>query len=40
MKIINLMEDTQGENQVYAEHGFSIYIETPRHRLLADTGAT
>ena len=27
MKIINLMEDTQGENQVYAEHGFSIYIQ-------------
>ena len=40
MKIINLMEDTQGENQVYAEHGFSIYIETPHHRLLADTGAS
>ena len=40
MKIINLMEDTLGEKQVYAEHGFSIYIETPRHRLLADTGAS
>ena len=40
MKIINLMEDTLGEKQVYAEHGFSIYIETPRHRLLADTGVS
>ena len=40
MKIINLMEDTLGENQVYAEHGFSVYIETPHHRLLADTGAS
>ena len=40
MKIINLMEDTLGEKQVYAEHGFSIYIETPHHRLLADTGAS
>lgn len=40
MNIINLMEDTVGENNVYAEHGFSVYIETPGHRLLVDTGAS
>lgn len=40
MKIINLMEDTVGENKVYAEHGFSVYVETPGHRLLVDTGAS
>lgn len=40
MKIINLMEDTAGEKKVYAEHGFSVYIVTPGHRLLVDTGAS
>lgn len=27
MKIINLMEDTQGERDLFAEHGFCVYIE-------------
>ncbi len=40
MKIVNLMEDTIGENKVYAEHGFCIYIETPEHKILVDTGAS
>lgn len=40
MKIINLMEDTVGENKVHAEHGFCVYIETPEHRILVDTGAS
>lgn len=40
MKILNLMEDTVGENKVYAEHGFCVYIETPTHRILVDTGAS
>lgn len=40
MKIINLMEDTIGEAKVYAEHGFCIYLETQKHRILADTGAS
>lgn len=40
MKIVNLMEDTVGENGVYAEHGFCVYIETLMHRLLVDTGAS
>lgn len=40
MKVINLMEDTAGEAKVYAEHGFCIYLETQKHRILADTGAS
>lgn len=40
MKIINLMEDTEGENNVYAEHGFCIYIEIPGQKILVDTGAS
>lgn len=40
MKIVNLMEDTQGvENCIY-EHGLCFYIETPKHKLLLDTGAS
>ncbi len=40
MKIINLVEDTQGDNGCIAEHGLSFYIETAQHKLLLDTGAT
>lgn len=40
MKIITLMEDTMGASKVKAEHGLSFYIETKRHRLLMDTGAS
>ncbi len=40
MKILNLMEDTAGENKVFAEHGFCVYIETLMHRILVDTGAS
>lgn len=40
MKIINLVEDTQGSGAAEYEHGLSFYIETPKHRLLSDTGAT
>jgi len=44
MRIVTLMENTLG-NQVenmgcVAEHGLSLYIETPKHKLLLDTGAT
>ncbi len=39
MKIINLIEDTQGCGCRY-EHGLSFYIETKKHKLLFDTGAT
>ncbi len=39
MKIINLIEDTVGVPGLHAEHGLSIYVETDRHKILADTGA-
>lgn len=40
MKIINLVEDTSGDNQCQYEHGLSFYIETEKHKLLMDSGAT
>ena len=40
MKIVNLIEDTQGNNNCNIEHGLSFYIETPRHKLLFDLGAS
>lgn len=40
MKIINLMEDTDGKNGCLYEHGLSFYIETNHHKLLLDTGAS
>ncbi len=40
MKIINLIEDTEGNNGCIYEHGLSFYIETSGHKLLVDTGAT
>lgn len=40
MKIVTLIEDTCGLPECINEHGLSIYIETGRHRLLMDTGAS
>lgn len=40
MKIIVLMEDTCGHPDCAYEHGLSLYIETERHRILLDTGAS
>lgn len=40
MRIINLMEDTDGKNGCLYEHGLSFYIETNKHKLLLDTGAS
>ena len=40
MKIINLVEDTAGDNGCIHEHGLSFYIETKKHKLLMDCGAT
>lgn len=40
MKIICLAENTEGKNGCEAEHGLSLYIETKKHRLLVDTGAS
>ena len=39
MKIINLVEDTKG-GECLNEHGLSFYIETKKHKLLVDSGAT
>lgn len=40
MRIVNLMEDTQGAEGCVYEHGLSFYIETPKHKLLLDAGAS
>lgn len=40
MKIINLIENTEGSRGCKAEHGLSFYVETKRHKFLVDTGAT
>ncbi len=40
MRIVTLMENTCGRPDCRCEHGLSLYIETERHRLLADTGAS
>jgi len=40
MKIVILMEDTCGEPCCEAEHGLSVYVETKRHKILMDTGAS
>lgn len=40
MRIINLVENTAGRSGCGAEHGLSFYIETEKHRLLMDTGAS
>lgn len=40
MKIFTLIEDTCGNPECSYEHGLSIYVETKKHKLLVDTGAT
>lgn len=40
MKITILMENAAGREDVCAEHGLSVYIETKKHRILMDTGAS
>ncbi len=40
MRIINLMENTQGNNSCKYEHGLSFYIETAFHKIIVDTGAS
>lgn len=38
MRIVNIMENTEGRPGCRIGHGLSFYIETPKHKLLADTG--
>lgn len=40
MKIINLIENTKGQEECLYEHGLSFYIETEKHKILMDTGST
>ena len=40
IKIQNLIEDTKGNNDCLFEHGLSFYVETLRHKLLVDAGAS
>lgn len=40
MYIRNLVENTEGNALCGCEHGLSFYIETQRHKLLMDTGAS
>ncbi len=40
MKIICLSENTEGLSGCDAEHGLCLYIETRKHKLLLDTGAS
>ena len=38
MKIINLIENTEGREGCAAAHGLSFYVETKKHKLLVDLG--
>ena len=40
MKIVTLIENTQKDEGILAEHGLSLYIETKKHTLLSDCGCT
>lgn len=40
MRIVTLMENTPGQADCLFEHGLSIYVETEKHKLLVDTGAS
>lgn len=38
MKIVTLLENTACREGLRADHGLSLYIETPRHKILFDMG--
>ena len=38
MKIVNLIENTEGKNGCAFAHGLSFYVETKKHKLLVDLG--
>ncbi len=40
MKLINLIENTEGKEGYAFEHGLSFYMETGEHKLLLDFGQT
>ncbi len=40
MRIVNLIENTCRQGNLQTEHGLSLYVETPNHKILFDTGAS
>lgn len=40
MKIVTLLENEPGTAGIPGEHGLGLYVETGRHRLISDTGAS
>jgi len=40
VKIVVLVEDSEVNNGCEYEHGLSIYVETKKHKILVDAGAT
>lgn len=40
MRVITLIENSPGADGCRYEHGLSLYIETRKHKLLSDTGAS
>ena len=40
MRIVNLIENTEGRSECSYEHGLSFYIETEWHKVLLDLGQT
>ena len=40
MRIINIIENTAGKNDCIPEHGLCFYVETKKHKILVDTGAS
>lgn len=40
MRIITLVENTDGDSRCGAEHGLCLYVQTEQHTLLMDTGQT
>ena len=38
MRIINLIENTEGPSGCAYAHGLSFYVETKKHRMLLDLG--
>lgn len=40
MRIVSLVENTAGRDGCGTEHGLCLYVESKRHKLLLDTGAS
>ena len=38
MKLVTLIENTSGREDLAREHGLSLYLETGAHRILFDMG--